>query len=92
MAKPRVTIELSDKQLDLLWELARYTSLTEIIEPAKVEMDKKMKEYNKKKRRPKNPDCSGGTTCPCICHDTGGADYGAHGPNGGRCKGTAGEF
>lgn len=22
--------------------------------------------------------------CPCICHDTGGADYGMHGDNG-RC-------
>lgn len=87
MAKPRVAIDLTDKQLDLLARIVEEPTLSEIIRQGQKNMIPLMRKYRRDKKRGPNPDCSGASTCPCICHDTGGEDYGTHGPDGGRCKG-----
>lgn len=90
MVKPRVAIELTDKQLDLLARIVEEPTLYEIIRQGQKEMVPLMRKYRRDKKRGPNPDCSGSATCPCICHDMDGNDYGMHG--GGRCKGTAGDL
>lgn len=88
MVKPRVSIDLTDKQLALLARVIEEPTLLGIIRQGQKDMVPLMRKYRQDKKRGPNPNCSGGATCPCICHDTGGADYGEHGPNGGRCNGS----
>lgn len=85
MPKPVVAVEFTAAELRLLRNAIRNPEVSRKISAGLAEMVPLMVQYNRERKAARRGPCP--VKCPCICHDSGGADYGMHG--GGHCKGVA---
>lgn len=85
MGKPVVAVEFTEGELRNLNIGMRNPMIRQKIQDALAEIKPLMVEFRREQKAARKGPCP--VKCPCICHDTGGADYGMHG--GGHCKGVA---
>lgn len=85
VAKPVVAVELTREELLLIQRNIRNPNIVKKLSAGLAEIAPLVRQYNKERKAARKGPCP--VKCPCICHDSGGADYGMHG--GGHCKGVA---